>query len=289
MNNLRKNYGSLEEYITHFDILLKENDDLNNELIKVNLRLRESERLKSNFLSNVRNEVNNPLTSSIGLLIALSKKENAKEESKNEFELIIADLKDLAFQLNNIFYASEIESGKVINNPRRSDIVKIIQNSIDELKYQSIKKSIHLIFVSNIENNFISQFDSEIVRVILLNIINNALTFSILGGKIEIGCSLSNSEIHIKVKNTGSNLPDDEIEKIFMPFWQRHAGSEKLHRGHGLGLSITKELLEIIGGKITVKNLADSEIEFTVIFPVEDKHQGTDSFDEILDGNIELF
>jgi len=222
------------------------------ELNTVNQKLLASENLKSNFLSNIRNEINNPIASILELSKNIREGEMDVESMKRFAGLIFSETFDLDFQLRNIFLSAEIEAGESPLSVISVNIGSLVSNVVDSFKAKIDKKGIQLIFNNKIEENTIFKTDSEKLHLILSNLLANAIQFNHHGGKIEIDTKIDENKFFFSIKDNGIGIAEDELEKIYDRFHQIESGATKTYGGHGLGLSITKALLEILEGNITV-------------------------------------
>jgi len=250
-----------ENLVTELQKRLQENKDLLNqerklttELNDVNEKLLESEHLKSNFLSNIRNEMNNPIASILELAKNISEGSLSKDEVKDLAGLIYLEAFDLDFQLRNIFFSAEIEAGESPLSIISINIYSLIESILTSFKKRMDRKGIHLIWDNSIIKHKIFKTDSEKLHLIICNLIANAIQFSNQGGTIEVCSQFEGDELVICVKDTGIGISKENQQKIYDRFHQIEEGSTKTYGGHGLGLSITKALLEIIEGRIELES-----------------------------------
>lgn len=250
-----------EDLVTELQKRLQENKDLLNqerklttELNDVNEKLLESEHLKSNFLSNIRNEINNPIASILELAKNISEGSLSKDEAKDLAGLIYLEAFDLDFQLRNIFFSAEIEAGESPLSIVSINIYSLIESILTSFKKRMDRKGIHLIWDNSIIKYRIFNTDSEKLHLIICNLIANAIQFSNQGGTIEVCSQFEGDELVICVKDTGIGISKENQQKIYDRFHQIEEGSTKTYGGHGLGLSITKALLEIIEGRIELES-----------------------------------
>ncbi len=250
-----------EDLVTELQKRLQENKDLLNqerklttELNDVNEKLLESEHLKSNFLSNIRNEINNPIASILELAKNISEGSLSKDEVKDLAGLIYLEAFDLDFQLRNIFFSAEIEAGESPLSIVSINIYSLIESILTSFKKRMDRKGIHLIWDNSIIKYRIFKTDSEKLHLIICNLIANAIQFSNQGGTIEVCSQFEGDELVICVKDTGIGISKENQQKIYDRFHQIEEGSTKTYGGHGLGLSITKALLEIIEGRIELES-----------------------------------
>lgn len=250
-----------EDLVTELQKRLQENKDLLNqerklttELNDVNEKLLESEHLKSNFLSNIRNEINNPIASILELAKNISEGSLSKDEVNDLAGLIYLEAFDLDFQLRNIFFSAEIEAGESPLSIVSINIYSLIESILTSFKKRMDRKGIHLIWDNSIIKYRIFKTDSEKLHLIICNLIANAIQFSNQGGTIEVCSQFEGDELVICVKDTGIGISKENQQKIYDRFHQIEEGSTKTYGGHGLGLSITKALLEIIEGRIELES-----------------------------------
>jgi signal transduction histidine kinase len=200
--------------------LLKEQFNLMLQLRSVNEKLVASEGMKSNFLSNIRNEINNPLASILELSKNISEGTLDIDTMKRFSELIYGEAFGLDFQLRNIFASAEIEAGEAIISPVGVNLNSLIQNVISAFRHQLQKKK--LLLINNTQNNEQELFrtDSEKLHLILSNLLNNAIQFSNIGDSIEISSSVINSVLTLSVIDTGRGMTREEQTIIFDRFRQ---------------------------------------------------------------------
>jgi len=263
---------------------LKEVQDLNEELRKVNQKLEESESLKSHFISNITNEIINPFSS----ILALSKnilsveKENWKKVI-SMVSLIYSEAFNLDFQLRNIFVAAKLEAGEILPEILNVDIKQLIDSLIESFKYDTKKKKININFNFNISNeNDIPYFfktDPEKLKLILSNLLSNAVKFSKNESEIIINTALENNNLIISVQDYGVGITLENQKIIFDRFKRLDSGINSLHRGHGLGLSINKALLDLLDGNININSTLNEGACFTITIPENESQVSGFAFD----------
>lgn len=238
---------------------------MSNELHAVNEKLLQSEHLKSNFLSNIRNEINNPLSAILEFSKILSEGKLDMEAVKRYAALIYLEAFDLDFQLRNIFLSAEIEAGEAQLQVSKIQIVPFIQGIVKLFEQKIAKKQQSCSLIFDVPDDFFVFSDNEKLNLILSNLIANAITFNTEAGIIEIIVKAQEEDLLITVKDNGIGIAEEDRGKIFDRFFQVQNGSTKTYGGHGLGLSITKALAEILESKVSVYSLLGEGSEFTVI------------------------
>ncbi|HHU59100.1 MAG TPA: HAMP domain-containing histidine kinase [Bacteroidales bacterium] len=245
---------------------------LSQELQEVTKRFKESEALKSHFISNISNEIVNPFTSILGLSKSiLSVEKNDWKKVVSMVALIHSEAFNLDFQLKNIFVAAKIEAGEVVPNIAKVNIRNVIQTIIDSFSLVARKMAIEIEFNFNIEygfgKNFYFKTDSEKMKLILSNMLNNALKYSYKDSKVIINVTADEDFLTIDVQDFGTGISEKNQKIIFERFKRLDSGINSINRGHGLGLSITKALLDVMGGSIEINSKKGEGSTFTVKVP----------------------
>lgn len=261
------------------------------ELWKANKKLEESEAMKSHFISNITNEIINPFASIIGLSSnILNSKPEDWQKIKQMASLIYSEAFNLDFQLNNIFTAAKLEAGEISIDFINVDILEIIQNVIALFKNEADKKQITInLNYDNVERNNDDYFvtDPAKFRIIFSNLLSNAIQYSNATGKIDIKLDLKKSFINLSVKDYGVGIDKFNQKEIFDRFIKLNNNINTLNRGHGLGLSITKALLDLLEGKIDLTSQKNHGSEFVIYIPEGKSNSIIDEFSS--DGNDFIF
>jgi len=278
----------LDELKTRFDRnqhMMREQSDLLNQLEKINSRLVKSEKVQSAFLSNIRNEINNPLTAIIGLSREMTICQSGPEQLAKNAGLIFSEAFILEFQLQNIFIAAELEAGQVRPYIVNVNVKRLLESTLAGYQHLILRKGLR---VRLIADELIFKTDSEKLKIILSNLLMNAIGHSSHGGEIKIivGRKKMNSLI-LSVVDEGQGIAEDKLDDIFDRFVQLDTGTTKVHSGHGLGLSVVRSLTEFVGGIIEVESKVGEGSKFTVSIP---ESMGEENLHEMsTDGNEFMF
>lgn len=257
---------------------------LNKALEDTNQRLLESERLKTSFLSNLKNELNNPMASILGLCDEL-KTVDLKDETKTRemANSLFLETLSLEFQLNNILTAAEFESGEFLVDTVKVDVNSIIESTVKNFSSMISEKRIDVI-KHLVQPAWINS-DPEKLQIIIDNLMSNAVMFNNDGGSIYIDAAILDDTFFISFKDSGIGIPNDKFKVIFDRFVQLDKGSTKRFRGHGLGLSVAKAAANVLSGDITVTSNIGIGSRFTFMAPVNADAKGVNLF---VDG-VEFF
>ncbi len=232
-------------------------------------RAEEMNKIKSNFLANMSHELRTPLVGILGFAEML-KDELTENNFKGMADKILSSGKRLMSTLNSLLDLSRIEANKIDLNFSTVNLEEIVRNQVDLFKAFAERKKLYLKASYPEENIFIS-VDEQVFRQILDNLINNALKYTDSGGvtvKVD-NLSLDSKEfVQVHVKDTGIGIPEESLSTIFQEFRQVSEGFNKHFEGTGLGLTITKRFVRLMGGSISVNSKVGDGSTFTLVFPV---------------------
>lgn len=246
-----------EGKITNYIILsedISERKKMENDLIQAKEKAVESDRLKSAFLANMSHEIRTPLNSILGFsdLLADPKLDN---ETRLEYAgLINISGTNLLAIINDVLDISKIEAGQIVLTESLFSAIDLVREIKKEYSYKAQAKGIEL-RLSLPENVDEIPMKSDIVRVkqVLINFVGNAIKFTD-SGYVEIGLSQAGNEVRFQVKDTGIGIPNEYHQKIFERFRQVEGAQTRRYGGNGLGLAITKNLAELLGGRVWVES-----------------------------------
>jgi PAS domain S-box-containing protein len=245
-----------EGEITHFIAIkddISKRKQVEDALLKAKEKAEESDKLKSAFLANMSHEIRTPMNAIVGLSSLLGDPELPLSE-REAFSVIIKENSNLLLQLiDDIVDISKIEAGQITMRPAKCNVSSLLEDIYESFNLQVKEKDNEVNFHINEEltdRNLYTYTDPQRLRQIIINLISNALKFT-EEGSVEFGCSLkSDGNILFFVKDTGIGIPHSKIDLIFDRFRQVDDSGTRHHRGAGLGLSISKSLVELLGGSI---------------------------------------
>ena len=222
---------------------------------------------KTNFLANMSHEIRTPLNSILGMAQIMSE-DNLSKEQQNYMSIIQRAGKDLLSLINNILDLSKIESGELKLDREEFSIDDILNNSIDLLTINARNKGLEL--YSDI-NPTVPDFvigDPTRLKQILINLVTNAVKYT-ENGNVSVNCTFEpkSNLLSIEVKDTGRGIPKDKMDYLFKNFFQVNPLMDK-NKGFGLGLAITKNLIDLMKGEIKIESKQNEGSSFTIEIPV---------------------
>lgn len=241
----------------------------NKDLASVNVRLREMDRLKSEFLANMSHELRTPLTAIIGFSELLIDRVMGEmnEEQAGCVENVLTSGQHLLKLINDILDLSKIEAGKMelhLETFELATIVDFVRKTISPL---AEKKRVTL--EVNIAEGIPDMYaDPGKIKQLLLNLVGNAIKFTPEGGRVTIGSESRNGHFIISVADTGIGIRQEDRDRIFQEFQQAEGSTSREYGGTGLGLTLTKKLTEMHGGKIELESEPGKGSKFTVYIPM---------------------
>jgi signal transduction histidine kinase/ActR/RegA family two-component response regulator len=258
-------------------------------------RAEASEHAKSLFLANMSHEIHTPLNVIMGMA-RLLKEKPAEESNIKYINAILSASNNLLVVVNDILDLSKIEAGKMQIEKIPFEIRQLLEDLFQLMKFKSVEKDIDLIF--NIDDKIPDWILGGALRInqILINIIGNAIKFT-EHGTVNITCSLISienniAEIKFEIQDTGIGIAKENINHIFEPFTQEDASITRKFGGTGLGLNISKKLVEAMGGVIFVESEINKGSKFTFVLPFEiynPEINNTNSSENIFDNtNFEM-
>lgn len=253
-------------------------------------KLEELDRFKSHFFENISHEFRTPLTLISG---PISKHlDTADDESlKNDLEVMQRNTVRLQRLINQLLYLSKLESSQLKIHATQENIVSLVKYYVQSFESLSLQKNIKLSFISS-EENIPLYVDKEKIEKILFNLLSNAFKFTESGSKIEVeilyGIQDGKKHVHIKVSDTGLGIPKDKLNHIFDRFYQVDDSYTKDYEGTGIGLALTKELVKLHHGDISVESETGKGSTFTISLLTGNAHFDADEIMETSEQEISL-
>jgi signal transduction histidine kinase/AraC-like DNA-binding protein len=241
------------------------------------------DRIKSTFFANISHELRTPLTLILGPLTKLAASE-PDEKKKRSLSIMQRNADRLLRLINQLLDFSKLESGKLNLQASKGDIVPFVKGLLMSFQSLAEQKHINYRFTSDQESIEL-YFDRDKAEKIFTNLISNAFKFTPAYGEIKVKISKNENDVRIKVKDTGQGISPEKLPHIFDRFYQADDSLTRNQEGTGIGLALTKELVELHHGTIEVISKLNHGTEFSITLPDGKGHL---SQDEIVAEDIVL-
>jgi signal transduction histidine kinase/DNA-binding response OmpR family regulator/ligand-binding sensor domain-containing protein len=254
----------------------KEIKNKNLQLREQSKKLEELDKMKSHFFANISHEFRTPLTLITGPLEQmLSSPREDEGEQKKKMRLMLRNSRRLLSLINQLLDLSKFDSGKMKLRASQQNIVPFLKGIVESFDSLAVQNELNLEFHSQ-EEDITLYFDGEKIEKAVCNLLINAIKFTPPGGKItvtlEIKKDIPPGSLEISVGDTGIGIPLAQLEHIFDRFYQAQGLMEHAHKGSGIGLALTKELVSLHHGEISVHSWEGKGSEFTIRLPLGDAH-----------------
>ena len=228
--------------------------------------LQKTEKIRTNFFTNITHEFRTPLTVILGLGEQLESGQLKKErEIMAAGSVIMRQGNSFLELINQLLDISRIQSTIGKADWRTGNVVILLQMLVESFEMQARNQNIDLRFVTA-ETTVIMDFVPHYVKKMMCNLIANALKYTPEGGKVYISSRRKNNEIEIRVVDTGCGIHPEDLPNIFKPFFQGE--NSRMPTSSGVGLSLVHQIVKAMSGNITVVTALDKGSAFTLVLPL---------------------
>jgi len=244
-------------------------------------RLKDVNQLKNALFTNITHEFRTPLTVIKGMTDTIKSNLVIKKYDNldTSLEMIERNSDGLLQLVNEMLDLAKIESGNMELQLVQADIIPFIKYVCESFESYAEENQIDLTIYSEVES-LIMDFDTNKLTSVLSNLLSNAVKFTPESGKIIVHVKQQTKNespsLFIKVKDNGIGIAKDELPNIFSRFYQTDASTVRESEGTGIGLALTKEIVELMDGTIEVNSSLHTGSEFNVIIPITNKARKTE-------------
>jgi len=247
-------------------------------------RQHELDLMKIKFFTNISHEFRTPLS----LVLTPIERMIKDPENIRVTDLTIAqrNTKRLMTLVNQLLDFRKLEANQHKLSQSSGNIIVFLQDIVDSFSDLSLEKEVAITFHSEIKS-FFTFFDKDKMEKIMFNLISNAFKFTLAGGQVKVDFEILDKsedghQVMIMVSDTGIGIPKDKQELIFKRFFQNETTGEIVNNGTGIGLSITREFVELHGGRISVDSAPDNGSTFIVELPLKEINTDEDIAAELV-------
>jgi signal transduction histidine kinase len=231
--------------------------------------LQRASRYKSEFLANMSHELRTPLNSSLILakLLSENKDGNLTPEQLKFAQTIYGAGNDLLNLINDILDLSKVEAGQVELERGLFSLREALERGVVMVRERASKNGVALQLELDSSVDLV-EGDERRIRQVVFNLLSNAVKFTPAGGRVEVSTARVDGEVQIAVCDTGPGIAAADQQRIFEEFQQARSGNGERPEGTGLGLALSKSLVELHGGRIWVESEPGKGSTFTFTLPV---------------------
>ncbi|WP_340110981.1 hybrid sensor histidine kinase/response regulator [Maribellus mangrovi] len=239
-------------------------------------RLKEINQVKNTLYTNITHEFRTPLTVINGMTDSIKTDLENKQfaDTEKSLQMIKRNSKGLLQLVNEMLDLAKIESGNMKLALVQTDVVPFVKYMSESFHSLAQKKQINLTVYSEVDE-LIMDFDSKKLSAVISNLLSNAIKFTPPEGKIIVHLNQitkgKNEFFCLKIKDNGPGIPKEEIDHIFNRFYQVGNSSARDEQGTGIGLALSKEFVELMGGSIRVESDVEKGCTFIIEIPVSNK------------------
>lgn len=230
-------------------------------------KIKEIDQMKDEFISMASHELRTPITVIRGYIELIKEKENLDQETKENLSIVNISAERLNALIEDLLDVSRIEQGRLKMSNEVMDVWPIVEDTLRELKVQSDAKGLVLSSVLDPNTSAVINADKDRLKQVLINIIGNSIKYTPAGG-VEVKAINRDKKLIIFIKDTGIGMSAKERERLFEKFYRVKNKKTSEISGTGLGLWITKQIVELMNGSISVDSMEGVGTQITLEFPL---------------------
>jgi signal transduction histidine kinase len=242
---------------------------MNDELQRLYKELEAASQHKSDFLASMSHELRTPLNAIIGFSQVLREGMvgEVNEKQKEYLEDILSSGNHLLSLINDVLDLSKVEAGQVELDVAPFSLRDALESGVVMVRERATKDGVQVTIAESSGVNVVDG-DERRVRQVIFNLLSNAVKFTPAGGSVDVRTAQVNGEVRVSVADTGPGIAREDLDRIFEEFQQTEAGLEQ-REGTGLGLALSKRLVELHGGRIWVESEIGEGSTFVFTLPSE--------------------
>jgi signal transduction histidine kinase len=241
---------------------------MNDELRRLYRELEEASLHKSEFLANMSHELRTPLNAILGFSQVLRERlfGEINEKQAEYLDDILSSGNHLLALINDVLDLSKVEAGQVELEVAPFSLQEALERGAVMVRERATKDCVRIALTTDPNVDFV-EGDERRIRQVIFNLLSNAVKFTRAGGKVDVASARLDGEVRVSVVDTGPGIAPEDQERIFEEFQQTDLGAQR--EGTGLGLALSKKLIELHGGRIWVESELGKGSTFTFALPLE--------------------
>ena len=239
--------------------------DMVESINEMSLKIAQTEKIQSEFISSISHELRTPLTAITGWGETLSYSEELDNSSKRGVAIILKEARRLTKMVEELLEFTMIEDGRFTLNIADIDIAAELEDAIFTFRELLHQDELEFEYHHDLDDVVIIPGDSNRLKQVFLNIFDNALKYGREGKRIEVYIGNFEDVIAITIRDFGPGVAADELENLKMKFYK---GSNSKERGSGIGLAVCEEIIKYHGGSLELSNAIDGGFVVTIILPI---------------------
>jgi len=269
IKKIEKQAEQLETLYNELEISNAGTVALYKELDEKNKQLQETDRLKSIFLASMSHELRTPLNSIIGFtsIILMGMVGEVTKEQSRQLTIVKKNANHLLELINDLLDISKIEAGRVELSLEEFEIADIVGEVIEAFSPAANEKGLELL--TNVPEGIMLYSDERRIKQVIMNLVSNAVKFTEQGSVKIAARVLEGEKLELSVIDSGIGIKEEDFVKLFAPFQQIEDSLAKRYEGTGLGLYLTKKLVDLLGGEIRAKSEYGRGSEFTFVLALK--------------------
>jgi len=239
--------------------------DMVESINEMSLKIAQTEKIQSEFISSISHELRTPLTAITGWGETLSYSEDLDDASKRGVAIMLKEARRLTKMVEELLEFTMIEDGRFTLNISEIDIAAELEDAIYMFRELLHQDELGFDYHHDLEDAIMIPGDSNRLKQVFLNLFDNALKYGRDGKRIDVYIGIIEDDIIITIRDFGPGVAEDELENLKMKFYK---GSNSKERGSGIGLAVCEEIIKYHGGSLELSNAVDGGFLVTIILPM---------------------
>ncbi|MEZ4226388.1 MAG: ATP-binding protein [Polyangiaceae bacterium] len=235
-------------------------------------RLREVDRLKSEFFANISHELRTPLTLILSPVEDLLGTPGRPERERAALAVVRRNAQRLLRLIDDLLDLARLEAGGLRLRVAEVDLVDLAHRVVENARPTAAQRNLDLVLTLDAESTPELHADPHRMEIVVTNLVSNALKFTPDGGRVEVTIGMDDSHVRLLVRDTGPGIGAEHQAKIFERFYQVEGSERRRHGGAGIGLALARELAQLHGGDLSVESTAGHGATFILTLPLGPGH-----------------